>query len=176
MKKWYAAYTMASFEKKVANQLRRKGLEHYLPVKSASHEDARKGRHEVLFPKYVFVRMAENQVGQVKSIAGVLSFLYWRDQLAVFKDTEIEMMQGFLEKHPVVKTEKSSLYANGEATVSNAEDEFNTQKEGNVAKLFLPSLKCTLVSLTQRSKLKVIREKLYDGKEAIPIFTQLAGS
>ena len=57
---WYAGYTSARHEKKVAQQLQQRGIEHFLPL----YETVRRwnnGRHRVqlpLFPGYVFVRIA----------------------------------------------------------------------------------------------------------------------
>ena len=76
---WYAAYTRANHERRVAQELVERGVEHFLP----QYQSRRKWKdREVelslpLFPGYVFVRMAlENKlrVLQVPGVACLVSF------------------------------------------------------------------------------------------------------
>ena len=57
--RWYAAYTTARHEKKVAEHLERKSIECFLPLYEAVHRwKDRKAKVQVpLFPGYVFVRI-----------------------------------------------------------------------------------------------------------------------
>lgn len=76
---WYAVYTCANCEKKVAEQLCRRGVEHFLPLYEAVHrwKDRWARLHLPLFPGYVFVRLALRDrlsVLQVPSVASIVSF------------------------------------------------------------------------------------------------------
>jgi len=57
---WYAGYTAARHEKRIAEHLGRRGVEHFLPLYETIHR-WNNGRHRVelpLFPSYIFVRIA----------------------------------------------------------------------------------------------------------------------
>ena len=58
--RWYAAYTSANHEKRVAEQLVVRSVEHFLPVYASVRrwKDRRVTLQLPLFPGYVFVRMA----------------------------------------------------------------------------------------------------------------------
>src|SRR5215467_14292092 len=60
---WHAAYTHARHEKKVAQQLEERGIEHFLPLYHSLRQwkDRRKELDLVLFPGYIFVRFATRE-------------------------------------------------------------------------------------------------------------------
>lgn len=77
--RWYAAHTCANHEKRVAEQLRTRGVEHFLPLYSTVHrwKDRRVRLQLPLFPDYVFVHLplAERlRVLQVASVSRLVSF------------------------------------------------------------------------------------------------------
>ena len=61
--RWYAAYTSANHEKRVAEQLRLRDVEHFLPLYASLRrwKDRRVTLQMPLFPGYVFVRFAVDQ-------------------------------------------------------------------------------------------------------------------
>src|SRR5258706_894959 len=58
--RWYAAYTSANHEKRVAVQLGQRSVEHFLPVYDSARrwKDRRVILQMPLFPGYVFVQLA----------------------------------------------------------------------------------------------------------------------
>ncbi|HXQ35946.1 MAG TPA: transcription termination/antitermination NusG family protein, partial [Anaerolineales bacterium] len=76
---WYAAYTSSRHEKTVAEHLRQREVECFLPLYETVHR-WNNGRHRVqlpLFPSYVFVRMGVRdklRVLQVPGLAQLVSF------------------------------------------------------------------------------------------------------
>src|SRR5262249_50083276 len=70
---WYAAYTASRHEKTVAEHLRQRNVECFLPL----YESVRRwnnGRHRVqlpLFPSYIFVRMALRDKLRVLQVPGL---------------------------------------------------------------------------------------------------------
>ncbi len=58
--RWYAAYTCANHEKRVAEQLGQRSIEHFLPLyeRVRRWKDRRVRLQWPLFPGYVFVRLA----------------------------------------------------------------------------------------------------------------------
>lgn len=76
---WYAAYTCANHEKRVAQQLERRSIECFLPLYESSRrwKDRRVWLQLPLFPGYVFVRLALRdrlQVLEVPSVARLVGF------------------------------------------------------------------------------------------------------
>ena len=76
---WYAVYTNANHEKRVAQQLGQRAIEHLLPLYDSVRrwKDRRVHLQMPLFPGYVFVRFALRdrlQVLQIPSVAHLVSF------------------------------------------------------------------------------------------------------
>jgi transcription termination/antitermination protein NusG len=76
---WYAAYTCANHEKRVAEQMRERSVDHFLPQYRAMRrwKDRRVQLDLPLFPGYVFVRVSLGErlrVLQVPSVVRLVSF------------------------------------------------------------------------------------------------------
>jgi len=102
---WFALQTRYRFEKKVAEQLARKGLEAFLPLRRENH--AWSDRNRVvsipLFPGYTFVRSAHSLAARllVLQTAGVMGFVSFAGSAAVVPRKQIEDLQLLLaEKVP----------------------------------------------------------------------------
>jgi transcription antitermination factor NusG len=95
---WYAAYTSARHEKKVAEHLHQREIECFLPL----YETVRQwnnGRHRVqlpLFPSYVFVRMNLRDKLRVLQVPGLAQIISFNGAPAVLPDAEIETMRSAL--------------------------------------------------------------------------------
>jgi len=111
LKLWYAAYTCANHEKRVAEQLAERSVEHFLPLyESVRHWKDRQMHLQLpLFPGYVFVRFALRdrlRVLQIPSVANLVSF---NGAPAVLPEAEIEALKAGLERgvkaapHPYLK-------------------------------------------------------------------------
>lgn len=105
---WYAVYTYARHEKKVAEQLQQRGIEHFLPVYHSVRrwKDRRKELDLVLFPGYVFVRFSlTNRLG-ILQLPGVVRFVTFNGQPApLFSDDLVALRNGLAqglraEHHP----------------------------------------------------------------------------
>lgn len=103
---WYATYTHARHEKKVAQQLEERRIEHFLPVYRSVRrwKDRRKELDLVLFPGYVFVRLSLAQRLRVLQLPGVVRFVSFNGQPAALPEAEIEalrngLMQGVRAEH-----------------------------------------------------------------------------
>ena len=107
-KKWHAVYTRPRWEKKVAEMLTRRKIENYCPINKVVKQwsDRKKVVHEPLFRSYVFVKIAENELGYLKKTDGVISLVYWLRKPAVIRDTEIEAIRHFLDEYSSVKLER----------------------------------------------------------------------
>ena len=70
---WYAVYTSANHEKRVASQLEQRAIESFLPLYDAVHRwrDGKMRLQLPLFPSYVFVRMFLRERVRVLQVPGV---------------------------------------------------------------------------------------------------------
>jgi transcription termination/antitermination protein NusG len=106
--RWYAAYTSANHEKRVAEQLGARAVEHFLPLYHSVRrwKDRRVELDMPLFPGYVFVRMALRDRLQVLKTPGVATIVGFNGQLAALPDAEVEGLKKGLvcgvraEPHP----------------------------------------------------------------------------
>lgn len=103
---WYAAYTSANHEKRVAEQLARKEVEHFLPLYEAIHQwkDRRVRLQLPLFPGYIFVCVALSEKLKVLQIGGVARLVGFGDRPVPMPEDEIESLrrglQGSLKMEP----------------------------------------------------------------------------
>ena len=95
---WYAAYTASRHEKTVAEHLRQRDVESFLPL----YETVRRwnnGRHRVqlpLFPGYVFVRMGMRDKLRVLQVPGLVQLVSFQGAPAALRDSEIETLRSAL--------------------------------------------------------------------------------
>lgn len=107
---WYAAYTAARHEKRVAEQLERKRVEYFLPLYETIHrwKDRRARVSLPLFPGYVFVRIPLRDRLQVLEIPSVARIVGFAGVPTPLPDTDIESLRSGLgharmEPHPYLK-------------------------------------------------------------------------
>jgi transcription antitermination factor NusG len=105
---WYAAYTSANHEKRVAAQLGVRLVEHFVPLyESVRRWKDRKVRLQLpLFPGYVFVRLALCDRMRVLQVPGVARLVGFNGLPCALPDSEIEALKAGLtsgvraEPHP----------------------------------------------------------------------------
>jgi transcription antitermination factor NusG len=108
---WYAAYTCANHEKRVAQQLSVRSVEHFLPLYESVRrwKDRRVQLQLPLFPGYVFVRLALRDRLQVLEIPSVARLVGFNGTPTPLPDGEIEALKAGLEggvramPHPYLK-------------------------------------------------------------------------
>src|SRR5215469_14792534 len=91
---WYAAYTHPRHEKKVAQQLKDRGIEHFLPIYRSVRrwKDRRKELDLVLFPGYVFVHTRLTERLRVLELPGVVRFVSFNGQPAALPCDDVEAL------------------------------------------------------------------------------------
>lgn len=99
---WYAAYTRARHEKRVAEHLLHRDISFFLPLYSALHrwKDRRVRVELPLFPSYVFVHIPLRNRLHVLEIPGVVSLVTFGAHPAPLPDNEIEPLRAGLV-HPI---------------------------------------------------------------------------
>ncbi len=95
---WYVVYTKPKWEKKVAEQLTKNGIECYCPLITQIRQwSDRKKKVEVpLFNSYVFVHLAESERNSVFQSAGVVRYLFWLGKPAIVREEEISVIKKWL--------------------------------------------------------------------------------
>jgi len=105
---WYAAYTCAQHEKRVAAELRAREFEYSLPLYTSVRrwKDRRVTLDLPLFPGYVFVRLALRDRLRVVQIPSVVRLVGFNGLPAALPDEEMEILREGLcqslhvEPHP----------------------------------------------------------------------------
>jgi transcription antitermination factor NusG len=106
--RWYAAYTSANHEKRVAKQLEERAVEHFLPLYESVRrwKDRRMKLQLPLFPGYVFVRLVLRDRLRVLQIPSVVRLVGFNGIAVPLPDQDIESLRGALrqqlraEPHP----------------------------------------------------------------------------
>jgi len=95
---WYAAYTSANHEKRVAEQLGVRSVEHFVPLyESVRRWRDRKVRLQLpLFPGYVFVRLALRDRLRVLQVPGVARLVGFNGLPCALPESEIEALKAGL--------------------------------------------------------------------------------
>lgn len=96
---WYVLYTKPKWEKKVAEQLKKNGIECYCPliVQVRQWSDRKKKVEVPLFNSYVFVQLSESDRNLVFQSVGVVRYLFWLGKPAIVRDEEIKIIKKGLE-------------------------------------------------------------------------------
>jgi len=109
---WYAAYTRANHELRVAGQLAERGVESFLPqYESLRKWKDRKVRLRMpLFPGYVFVHLALQNRLRVLQVPGVACLVGFAGRPAAVPEEEFAKIRSFLQQglcaqpHPYLQT------------------------------------------------------------------------
>ena len=95
---WYVLYTKPKWEKKVAEQLTKNGIECYCPtiIKVRQWSDRKKKVEVPLFNSYVFVQLPEADRNIVFNSPGVVRYLFWLGKPAIVRSDEIDVIKKWL--------------------------------------------------------------------------------
>ncbi|MBG6109894.1 transcription antitermination factor NusG [Flavobacterium sp. CG_9.10] len=147
---WYVVYTKPKWEKKVAEQLNKIGIECYCPLITQVRQwSDRKKKVEVpLFNSYVFVQLEETDRNLVFQSAGAVRYLFWLGKPAIVKNEEISIIKSWLETPDIYDMSIDSIKVGDKITLESGP--FSTQ-EATVQEinkthyvLVLESLGCVL--------------------------------
>ena len=98
--RWYAAYTRANHERRVADQLRERGVENFLPQYESVRKwkDRRVRLQMPLFPGYVFVQLALRNRLNALQVPGVAYLVGFAGRPVPVPEEEFARIRGFLNK------------------------------------------------------------------------------
>lgn len=108
---WYVVYTKPKWEKKVAEQLSKRGVECYCPliIQVRQWSDRKKKIEVPLFNSYIFVRLTEADRNLVFQSTGVVRYLFWLGKPAIVRDEEINTIKKWLTTPDKFEISVSSL-------------------------------------------------------------------
>lgn len=109
--RWYVAQTCSRHEKRVAEQLRGRGIEHFLPLYEtiSRWKDRRARLHLPLFAGYIFVRLPLRERLRALEIPSVVRLVGFGGAPTPLSDHEIQAMRNGLDgrfravPHPFLK-------------------------------------------------------------------------
>ncbi len=164
-KQWYAVYTKPRWEKKVYSLLLEKGREAYCPLNRVKKKwsDRMKWVEEPLFKSYVFVRLAANEMTDIRMVNGIVNFVYWLGSPAVVKDKEIEAIRKFLNEYEDVQVEPLELKKDVKITIRKGalmdkEAKVVQVLSNNKVQVVIESLGYALIAVVQRSNVQMSRK------------------
>ncbi len=109
--KWFVMYTTSRAEKKVAQRLREKGLDVFLPMVEELRQwsDRKKKVQKALFNGYVFVKTTKANLWEALQVPGAVKFVHFAGEHATVRQTEIDTIQRILETGVAVETDNSEI-------------------------------------------------------------------
>ena len=164
---WYALSTKPGSERKVSNQLTRKNIENYCPLKRSGISQ-RKRVLEPLFNSLVFIYINECEIQTLCKNDHIVNVVYWLGKPAIIRSEEIDIMKGFLNEYANVRLQKMPFTANGNLrTVGEPPVGHKTHAvsvKNNTVKIILSSLGYTIIAEVENSSVEIF-------ESATPSFT-----
>jgi len=119
--RWFAVYTCANNEKRVAEQFANRSVEHFLPqYESVRKWKDRKVRLQLpLFPGYLFVHMAPPERLRVLQVSGVVRLVGFNGSPTPMPEEDLERIREFLgqgwhaEPHPYLQVGRRARVVRG---------------------------------------------------------------
>ncbi|OWK71749.1 UpxY family transcription antiterminator [Pedobacter sp. AJM] len=93
--RWYPVYTRSRAEKKAYEELIRKGINAYLPLRKTLKQwsDRKKWVEEPLLKSYLFVYISSKEYAEVMMTNGIARFLYFSGHIAAMPSQQIEHLK-----------------------------------------------------------------------------------
>lgn len=109
--KWFVMYTASRSEKKVADRLKERGWDVYLPIVEELRQwsDRKKKVQRPLFNGYVFVKTNRNQLWECLQVPGAVKFVHFSGQHATIREEELEIIKRVVTTGVAVETDGSDI-------------------------------------------------------------------
>ena len=115
---------------------------------------------EPLFKSYVFVKLAAEDLTEVRMINGVVNFVYWLGKPAIVKNKEIEIIRKFLNDHDEVWTEPIALQKDARVVIRRGafmdKEARVVRVTNNKVRVLIESIGYSLVAIVARSNVEVV--------------------
>ena len=119
--KWYAVKTKPRWEKKILVKLSERGIESYCPLQKrvSQWSDRKKIILEPVFRGFIFVRVNQENIWDIKKVDGIVNYIYFLGKPAVVRDKEIDQIRKFLDKFENQEIEQGHIHLNGKVRVTS---------------------------------------------------------
>jgi len=109
--KWYVMYTASRSEKKVADRLKEKGVEVYLPIVEELRQwsDRKKKVQKALFNGYLFVKTRRNELWDCLQVPGAVKFVHFAGTHATVRDEVLDTIKRIVETGVAVESDGSEI-------------------------------------------------------------------
>jgi transcription antitermination factor NusG len=110
-RKWYAIYTRPRWEKKLAERLEEKGIEHYLPMVKTLKlwSDRKKWVQEPLFKSYIFVHTSREEYLPAIQTPGAVKYISFEGKPVSIPDVQIEAIRTFIDSGEELLTDSPEM-------------------------------------------------------------------
>ncbi|MBN1984977.1 MAG: UpxY family transcription antiterminator [Prolixibacteraceae bacterium] len=100
-KYWYVVYTRSRAEKKVCDEMTRKGIECFLPLQKRLRQwkDRKKWVEMPLMPGYCFVHISSHEYDKVLQTDHVVCYVTFEGKAAVIPEWQIESLKQMLKQY-----------------------------------------------------------------------------
>jgi transcription antitermination factor NusG len=144
-RKWLAIYTRPRWEKKVAEKLEEKGIEHYLPLVKTLKlwSDRRKWVQEPLFKSYIFVHVSKNEYLPAIQTLGAVKYITFEGKAVSIPPLQIEAIRTFIESGEDLITDSPDMKIGDRVSVTRGS---------------LRGLEGTLVEFHNKHRVRIIIE------------------
>ena len=99
---WYAVYTRSRAEKKLYEQLSKKGVDCFLPLQKIlkQRSDRKKWVEEPLLRSYLFVQVGEREKFEVLNTPGAVRYVSFEGKASAIPENQIQALENFLLHRP----------------------------------------------------------------------------
>ena len=118
---WFALYTKARAEKKVCEELRKRGLEAYLPLRRELRQwsDRKKWVEIPVISSYIFVHIPMADYLRVFETKGIVSYVAHKGKAVIIPDREIEAMKRTVGSNLTFNVETSAIQKGQTVTIAS---------------------------------------------------------
>lgn len=108
---WFVMYTAPRAEKKVAQRLREKGTEVYLPLIEEVRQwsDRKKKIERPLFNGYLFVKTTKEKLWEALQVSGAVKFVNFSGEHATIQQKELDTIKRIIETGVAVQVDSEPI-------------------------------------------------------------------
>ncbi|MGB9615648.1 MAG: UpxY family transcription antiterminator [Candidatus Kryptoniota bacterium] len=101
-RKWHVIYVITRHEKKVFEELVKREIEAYLPMRKELHDwsDRKKWVEVPLFPSYVFVKACSSEYESIYNVKSFLKFVTFNGRPCVVPEWQIDGVRNIIKCYP----------------------------------------------------------------------------
>ncbi|MFP4527733.1 MAG: UpxY family transcription antiterminator [Candidatus Kapaibacterium sp.] len=110
-RQWYPLYTRSRFEKKAYENLRRAGMEAFLPLRTTVRRwsDRKKKVEMPLIPSYIFAKLTRAELYQALDITGISRYICFNGRPATVRESEISAMMTALRENAEIEVREGTI-------------------------------------------------------------------